>query len=100
MTLDGGFRIDDVQLVLVRRDGDLVAADHGNLGEQRTVGLPALGTAAHVVVRHLRADLDRYLVGVAMTGQGAARKIGLGRLDAVIDCRVNLDCFAHHRLPC
>ena len=51
-------RIDDLQLVRVRGDLDLVAADDGDQGEDRALGLPALGAAAGVVVRGLRADVD------------------------------------------
>src|SRR5437870_12674842 len=59
MPLDRRLGIGDRQLVAVRLDAEVVARYDGDLREQRPFRLPALGAAAHVIVRAL--PLDRYL---------------------------------------
>src|SRR5450631_2679176 len=89
MTLNGGGRIDDAKLVAVLCDFHLVLRYDRDDREQRTLRLPALGTAAGVVVRDLRAD--RHLDGLirAFAGQGSPREILRSLLDAVVDRRMN-----------
>src|SRR5712692_9027856 len=51
MPLDGGLGVHDRELVAVRRDAQVVAPHDGDLREQRPFRFPALGAAAHVIVR-------------------------------------------------
>src|SRR6267154_5007871 len=57
--LDRRLEIHDRELAAVRLDAQVVAPHDGDLREQRAPGFPALGAAAHVIVRAL--PLDRYL---------------------------------------
>src|SRR5437879_2425376 len=59
MPLDGRLGVHDRELVAVRLDAQVVAPHDGDLREQRPFRFPALGAAAHVIVRAL--PLDRYL---------------------------------------
>src|ERR1700678_3320158 len=89
MTLNGLRRIDDAQLVAVLSDLHLVLRHDRDHREQHALRPPALGAAADVVVRDLRAD--RYLDGLirAFAGQGPAREVLRSLLDAVVDRRMN-----------
>src|SRR3989442_13008617 len=91
MALDGRLGIDDRELVAVRLDAQVVASHDGDLREQRPFGFPALGAAAHVIVRGL--PLDRYLDLVlrAVAKQRAARKILRRGLQSTVDRRMYLD---------
>src|SRR5665213_191603 len=74
--LDGLRGIDDVKLVAVFKNGHAIARDHGHHRESGSVGLPALGAAAGVIVGDipLDADLDRLVLAFAdkcTAGKGA-----------------------------
>src|SRR5215831_10634837 len=89
--LDGRLGIHDCELVAVRFDAQVVARDDGDLREQRSFRLPALGAAAHVIVCAL--TLDRYLDLVlrAVAKQRSACEILCCWLQSCVDRGVNLD---------
>src|SRR5678815_1989596 len=86
--LDHRVGVDDLQLLLSRRDLDLVAPDDGDLRKQRAGGLPALGTAADVVVRRLRGEGYRDRPLRALAFQSSARERSGALLHAAVDGRV------------
>src|SRR5690554_338811 len=98
VTLDGGRRVDDLQLLLVGRDAEAVAGDHGDHGEEGAVRLPALGTAAHVVVGTLGGDRDLDPIAGAVAVQGAAAEALAAGLEAAVHPRVNPGAAARWRL--
>src|SRR5271168_1501819 len=87
--LNGRRRIDHAELVAVLRAVHLVLRHDGHDRERRPFGFPALGTAASVVMRDLRAD--RYFDGPvrAFARQGSSSEVLRSLLDAVIDRRMN-----------
>jgi hypothetical protein len=88
MTLNCGIRIDDLELVAIRGDGEILARHDGDHGESRACRLPALRAAANVIMRGVASDADRYGVGVALTFERSAGEIRLPLFDTVIDGRV------------
>src|SRR6516165_1192705 len=73
--LDGSIRINDLQLVGIFSNTELVARHHRDLREQCTVGFPAFGASAHVVIGRLRGN--GHLNGTARTFavKSATRKV-------------------------
>lgn len=55
VTLDGRALVDNLELVLVGSDAELLLGDDADNGEDGTLGLPALGASAGVVVRDIAA---------------------------------------------
>src|ERR1700744_1126640 len=95
VTLNGLRGIDDVKLVAVLENGHVISRNHRDHREGRTVGLPALGAAAGVVVGDvaLDADLDRLVLAFAdkrTAGKGAG---------ALLDTIINrwMDVNGHWR---
>src|SRR4029450_11174635 len=72
IALDRRRRVDYLQLVAVLRHLHIVARDHGDDGEGRPCGLPALGAAAGVVVGHIALDGDLDRPVRAFADKGAA----------------------------
>src|SRR5262249_47048672 len=93
--LDDGTRVDDLELVLVRRHPEIVARHHGNLRKERPVRLPAPRAAANVVVGAL--TLDRYgdLVAGTLAGQRAAGEVCRRGLETVVNRRMDGKCRCH-----
>src|SRR6185369_15848589 len=92
MALNGSACVYHFQLLRILGDRELVAADDGHLTEGRTARLPALGAAADMVERGLRADGDLDRITGAFADQRAAGKTRLRGLHAAIDRRMNLYC--------
>src|SRR5437879_8826760 len=91
MPVDGSLGVHDRELVAVRLDAQVVAPHDGDLREQRPFGIPALGAAAHVIVRAL--PLDRYLDPVlrAVAIKRPACEILCRGLQSAVDRWVYLD---------
>ncbi|MNE48738.1 hypothetical protein D3C80_1432220 [compost metagenome] len=97
--LNGRLGVDHRQFLGMLGDPELVARHHCDQGEQRALGLPALGAAAGVIVGRLRGNLHPHGVLGAAADEGAAGEILGTRLDAVVDRRVNRKCVSHDHLP-
>src|ERR1700722_7409312 len=78
MTLDGGAGIDDPELLAILGHGDFVTRRDRHDRKQGALGLPALGTAAGMIVRGLRLDGNLYRILAALAHQRAAGEV-LGR---------------------
>src|SRR5690606_12915280 len=91
IALDDGGRINDLQFVGVFLDLDVLLPDHGDLGKNRAIGLPALAAAANMIMSSLRRDAHHDRVGRAMTLDLPAVEPGRTGLDAAVDARMNLD---------
>jgi len=85
VSLDGGGGVRDVQLLGVRRDGQVVARYDGYDGEERAGGLPAFGTTAGVVVEDVGGEGDLDAVAGAEAVQRAAGEGGGAGGDAVVE---------------
>src|SRR6185503_16198253 len=91
VALDGGARVDDLELLAVRRDRQFVAADDRHDGERGAFGSPALAATAGVVEGDVARKRHGDRLAGALTGQRApAEALGAG-LDAVVYGRMNLD---------
>ena len=99
MALDRRIGIDDLQLLLVRGDLELVAGNHGNLGEQGAFRLPALAATAGVVVRGLGADRHFDLFRSTLATQHAPFKARQRRQYSGVYRRVNLYGVVHGLFP-
>lgn len=88
ISLDGGGRVNDGQLLCVFGDGDGVAGNNADDGEQRTGGLPALGAAAGVVVSDVAGQLNNDLIGRAFAVEVTTGEVGVTFGDAVVQERV------------
>ena len=84
MALDGRLGIDDRQLVGVRDDLQPLARHDCHLREKGALRLPALGAAAHMVVRGLPRDLHFHLVVRALAPKRAAGEVLRRRLDSIV----------------
>src|SRR4030095_752450 len=95
VALDDGIRVDDLELVLVRRHPEIVARRHCNLRKERPARFPAPRTTANVVVRGL--TLDRYgdLVVGTLAGQRATGEVCRRGLDTVVNRRMDGKCGSH-----
>src|SRR5579863_947873 len=91
ITLDGRLLVDDLQLVAIRADAQLIAADDGYDREQRALGLPALGAAAHVIEGGVALERYGHRRGAAQTGERPSREIRLAGLHTIVDSRMDLD---------
>src|SRR5215510_14670011 len=89
MSPDRGVRVHHLQLLLMCCDLEVFARRDGDLREQRASWLPAFGAATDVVMRALAFDRDRDLVGCALALQRTAGEVCGGRLEALIDCRMD-----------
>src|SRR5436309_9698822 len=85
MALDRRRRVDNLQLVAVLDHFHIVARDHGDDGEDRPCGLPALGAAAGVVVGNIALDGDLDRPVRAFADQGSTGKIAGPLLYTAID---------------
>lgn len=90
VSLDSSALVDNSELVTVGSDLDLVTGNDSDDGEESTLGLPALGASAGVVVSDLAAkgDLDR--VGGALAAELATREVGRALGDAVLEAGVEI----------
>src|SRR5579863_7948133 len=75
MPLNGSLGIDHGEFVTVLSHADLVLADHRDHREYGTLGFPALGTAARVIVSGLRLDRDLDGIVRALAGERSALKV-------------------------
>ncbi len=99
VSLDGGLRIDDGELVAVGSHSNLITRDDRDLGKQRAGRFPTLGAAADVVVGALATDRHRdFLVG-AVAEQSAASEVCRRGLDSLIHRRMNGYCNGHIASP-
>ena len=83
--------LDHRQLLGMLGDPELVARHHRHHGEQRALGLPALGAAAGVIVRDiaLDGDGDRFLGAAA--GERAALELLVAGLEALVERWMQFD---------
>jgi len=77
MPLDDSSRIDDCKLRLVRPDGQIVAGNDTDDGEESSGGLPALGAAAGMIVGDVALKAHHNLVRGTATVQSTAGEIGV-----------------------
>src|SRR4029077_13621177 len=99
VALNGGFLIDDLQLVAIRGHADVVAAADADYREPRPLRLSAFGAAAGVVKGYVGADLHGHRVARALTGERATGEVRGAFLDSVIDRGVNFDCHVSRASP-
>jgi len=85
VALDGRSRIDNRQLVGVRRDRNGIAGNDTDHGEDGAFRLPALGATTGVVVGHIACDGDLNRLVRAQALQRAALEAGGSGNDAGID---------------
>src|SRR5437667_5286658 len=96
VSLDGGGRVDDLELVRICGHAELVARHHRDLREQRAGRLPAFRAAASMVMSALALDRHDDLPVGAFAIQRAASEAWRRGLDAVVDrgmdgkCHVNI----------
>lgn len=90
VSLNSSALVNNSELVTVGSDLELVAGDDSDDGEESTLGLPALGASAGVVVSDLTAEgyLDR--VGGALAAKFATREVGRTLGDAVLEAGVEV----------
>lgn len=90
VSLNSSALVNNSELVTVGSDLELVAGDDSDDGEESTLGLPALGASAGVVVSDLTAEgyLDR--VGGALAAKLATREVGRTLGDAVLEAGVEV----------
>ena len=69
-------------------NGDGVAGNYSDDGEQRSGGLPALRAATGVVVSDIAGQLNHDLVGGAFAVEVTAGEVGVPFGDAVVEERV------------
>src|SRR6266851_2702066 len=91
VALDHRGRIGDLELVAVFEHGHVLPWHDGDDGEGGTLGLPAFGAAAGVVMGDiaLDPDLDRFVP--AFADQGATGKAARASLHTVVDCGVDVN---------
>ena len=97
VTLDGRARIDDFQLVFVRRHFEVLPRRDGDLGEKRSAGLPALGAPANMVVSALTLDRDGDLPVRTFARQRTAGEVRSRGLQALVNAGMNGCC--HCQFP-
>src|SRR5262245_40374893 len=90
VALDHRGPVDDLEFVAVFEHGHVLPRHDGDDGEVRTLGLPAFGAAASVVVGDiaLDPDLDRFVL--AFADQGATGKAARASLHAAINHGVDV----------
>ena len=82
---DHGRFIDSLELIFARLDFEFVDWNNSDKGEQRAVRLPALGTAARMVMCDVAGELNFYRAGLAVADERAAAHVLVAWLDAVVD---------------
>src|ERR1043166_4734303 len=97
VALDQRRFVDDGEPIAPRQHLDLVAGHDGDHREDRPRWLPALGAAAHVVVRDVRANRDLDWRRRTATRQRAAGELAIAGLEPGIDRRMDVD--RHASLP-
>lgn len=90
VSLNSSALVDDGELVTVGSDLELVAGDDSDDGEESTLGLPALGASAGVVVSDLAAEGDLDRVGGALAAKLATREVGRTLGDAAVEAGVEV----------
>lgn len=90
VSLNSSALINNSELVTVGSDLELVAGDDSDDGEESTLGLPALGASAGVVVSDLTAEGDLDRVGGALAAKLATREVGRTLGDAVLEAGVEV----------
>jgi hypothetical protein len=85
VALNGGLRINHRKFVAILKHADLVLADNRDHREGCSLRLPALGTAARVVMRRLRFDRDLDWILRALAGECPALKARRRFLEAVVN---------------
>ena len=91
IALDCGIGVDDGEFVGVGYDFDIVDGHDTDDGEEGSVGFPAFGAAAGVVVGDVSGDLDFDGVGAAVALEGSAAEVGVAFGEAVVDVGVEVD---------
>lgn len=101
IALDCGIWVDDGEFVGVGYDFDVVDGHDADDREESSVGFPAFGAAAGVVVGDVSGDLDFDGVGAAVALEGSAAEVGVAFGEAVVDVGVEVDvghfCFGRPR---
>lgn len=77
--------VDDSQFVAVGGDWHFVDWDDANNWEERTVGFPALGAAAGMVVVDVRAEGDFDLVAGTVAVEFASGEVGLAFSQTIVN---------------
>lgn len=90
VSLNSSALVNNSELVTVGSDLELVAGDDSDDGEESTLGLPALGASAGVVVSDLAAEGDLDRVGGALAAKLATREVGRTLGDAVLEAGVEV----------
>lgn len=91
VALNCGVGVDDVEFGSVLDDFEVVDWDDSDNGEEGSLGLPALGAAAGVVVGDVAGDLDFDLVGCAVALQRAAIEACAALGQAIVDSGVEIE---------
>lgn len=91
VTLNCGVGVDDVEFGSVLDDFEVVDWDDSDNGEEGSLGLPALGAAAGVVVGDVAGDLDFDLVGCTVALQRAAIEACAALGQAIVDSGVEIE---------
>src|SRR5262249_60533734 len=100
IALDHRGCIDALEFVTVFEHGHVLPRDDGDNGESGALGLPALGTAASVVMGDIALDSDLDRSVLAFAHQGSAGKAARAPFDAVVNRRVDLNSHGSILLGC
>ena len=90
VSLNSSALVNNSELVTVGSDLELVAGDDSDDGEESTLGLPALGASAGVVVEDVTAEGNLDGVGRALAVKLATREVGVALGEAVLKARVEV----------
>jgi len=90
VSLNSSALVNDSELVTVGSDLDLIAGNDSDDGEESTLGLPALGASASVVVSDLAAEGNLDRVGGALAAELATGEVGRALGDAVLEAGVEV----------
>lgn len=93
VSLDCSRGVDDCELVLVGRYGEVGNRHDTDDREEGSRWLPAFRAAASVVVSYIARNLDLDFVAGAVAFESAAGEIGVAFLQAVVDEWVKSDHF-------
>jgi hypothetical protein len=89
VALDDGGGVDDLELGGVGLDGEVIAGDDTDDGEEGAGGLPAFRATAGVVVGDVALQGDDDLVGGAAALESSTGEVGVTLGEAVVDERVD-----------
>lgn len=88
MALDGGARIDHLQLSGIFRDFNFVTRDNADHRKKGSCRFPAFGTAACMIMRNVTAHPHFHLIVLAATAERTAAEVRIALADSRIDRRM------------